>query len=324
MSAFQPNSSSDRMRHKKNMLLYKEELRKPTPYGNNPIYQFRTQLTEGKSQLYIACKNLQECVVLPSISGTLEYILLVNQPVTTQDILNHIPVLNTFQSFTYTVDVLDYYPSYTVRIHYKFINNDSSDGLSFYPVYTWYNTHCSSVTIVSFGNIPLAREGNQFYSMENVSISATAPTILPYTTGYQMFYQCIHFSPIQLEWNMSFLTSMERMFYGCTELNPVSLDWDVRNVTSMSEMFMNCTSFNPSSFSLTNTSVVTMKRMFKGCTSFNTDIRSWTVYSATDMREMFSGCTSCTLNLSQWSVSIATLRSDFSLNTSIILPNVWV
>ena len=259
---------------------------------------------------------------------------MVRETVTIQDIMNHIPLLNNNNSFAYSVQILDYYPSYTVKVNYNFINKESSsDGFSFYnahipetSVYSWYNLNCTNVTIVSFGDIPLSRAGHQFYSLENLSIStSTKPIILPYTTGYNMFYQCTQFSPIQLQWDMSYLTSMERMFYGCTELNPVSLHWDVRNVTSMSEMFMNCTSFHPSSFDLTNsTQIVTMKRMFKGCTSFNTDIRSWYVYSVTDMREMFSGCTSCTLNLSQWVVSVATLRAEFSLGTSIILPNVWV
>ena len=331
MSQFQSNSSSDRLRHRRNLLLYKEEIRNPTTYHKDrPNYQFQLQMTDGKSQLYSLCTNLKECEGLASISGTVEMTILVTQPISHEDIRQHIPILNTFNSFTYTVHILDHYPSYTIQIKYTFLNNTSSDGFTFYhtqpelAVYSWYNTYCSNVNITSFGGIPLSLEGNQFYSVHHLSISSSAkPTLLPNTTGYQMFYQCSQFSPIQLAWDFSNLTSMERMFYGCTSFNPTLLDWNVYNVTSMSETFLDCTSLNPVSFLLTNINVITMKRMFKGCSSFNTDIRSWNVSSVTDMREMFSGCTSCTLNLSQWNVTANTLHTNFELGSSITIPAVW-
>ena len=332
MSQFQSNSSSDRLRHKRNLLLYKEEIRNPTTYRKDlPNYQFQRHMTDGKTQLYSLCTNLKECEELASISGTVEIVILVTQPISHEDIRQHIPLLNTFNSFTYTVQILDYYPSYTIQIKYTFLNNNSTDGFSFYhtqselAVYSWYNTYCSNVNITSFGNIPLSREGNQFYSVDHLSISSTAkPSLLPNTTGYQMFYQCVHFSPILLDWNFTYLTSMERMFYGCTLFNPTLLEWNVNNVTSMSETFEGCTSFNPASFNLTPINVITMKRMFKGCSLFNTDIRSWNVSSVTDMREMFSGCTSCTLDLSQWAVSVDTLHTNFEVDSSITIPAVWV
>lgn len=337
MPEFEANSSSERMLRKRNMLLYKEEKTSPTTRTYNkhsPIYQFRFQLTNGKTQLYSTCTNLKECTVIPYTSGIVEYVILVQQPITNQDILNHLPILNTNNSFTYTVQILDYYPSYTIKISYKFTNKDSSsDGLSFYnsqlpetSVYSWYNFNCTSVTILSFGDIPLSRAGHQFYSLHNLSISdASKPLILPYTTGYNMFYQCTEFSPIQLQWDMSYLTSMERMFYGCSQFNPTSIQWNMNSIVSLNETFMNCTSFNPASFTVSNTgNVVTSRRTFKGCTSFTTNVVDWSLFNSTDLSEMFYDCTACEINLSLWLVSPSAVHTNFNTNSGIIPPLVWV
>lgn len=337
MPEFEPNSSSDRTRRKRNMLLYKEEQMHPTNRVYNkhsPIYQFRFQLNQGKTQLYSTCTNLKECTIVPYASGTLEYIIMVLDTITVQDIINHIPLLNNNNSFVYTVQILDYYPSYTVKVSYKFINKESSsDGFSFYnsqipetSVYSWYNANCSSVTIVSFGDIPLSRAGHQFYSLENLSISnSSKPIILPYTTGYNMFYQCAQFSPIQLQWDMSYLTSMERMFYGCSEFNPVSIQWNLSSVVSLNETFMNCTSFSPESFVISNSNnVVTSKRTFKGCTSFTTNIRAWNLQNSTDFSEMFYDCTAFEVDLSSWPVSPSAVHTSFNINSAVGLPSVWV
>ena len=337
MPEFEPNSSSDRTLRKRNMLLYKEEKLNPTTHTyhkHSPNYQFRFQLSNGKTNLYTTCTSLKECLVVPYTSGTIEYIIMVNQLVTTQDILNHLPIVNTDKSLVYAVQILDYYPSYTIKINYKFTNRESSwDGFSFYnvqtpalSVYAWYNTYCTSVSIVSFGNIPLSRAGYQFYSVQDLSISSsTTPIILPYTTGYKMFYECINFSPIQLQWNTSVLTSMEQMFYGCSEFKPSVIEWDLSSVASMNETFMNCTKFNPFIFTLSNTSqVVTSKRTLKGCSSFTTDVRSWNLSHSTDLSEMFYGCILCSVNLSEWSVLPTALHVNFNTNSSVVLPQVWV
>jgi len=337
MPEFEPNSSSDRTLRKRNMLLYKEEQTHPTTRNYNkhsPIYKFRFQLNSGKTQLYSTCTKLKECAVLPYASGILEYIIMVRETVTLQDIMNHVPLLNNNNSFAYSVQILDYYPSYTVKVNYNFINKESSsDGFSFYnthipetSVYSWYNLNCTNVTIVSFGDIPLSRAGHQFYSLENLSIStSTKPIILPYTTGYNMFYQCIQFSPIQLQWDMSYLTSMERMFYGCSQFNPVSIQWNIGSVVSLNETFMNCSAFNPGSFTISNsTQVVVSKRTFKGCTSFTTNLLAWNLSNSTDLSEMFYDCVALELDLSAWVVSPSAVHVNFNTNSSVILPNVWV
>lgn len=332
MSAFQTKSSSDRMRHKRNLLLYQEEIRSHTVYRkDSPNYQFRFQMTDGKTQLYTTCIQ-EECVVLPYLSGRVEYTILTTTAITLQDILDHVPIINTSSSFTYTTEILDHSPSYVVHVIYKYTLSDSMDGFSFYnhdipelSVCTWFNETCSNVNLTSFGNIPLSRGGNQFYTMNHLSISSeTQPTLLPYTTGYQMFYQCADFSPIQLNWNFAHLTSMERMFYGCTLLNLPLIDWSVPKVTSMRQTFMYCTTLNPSVFQLTDTSlVVDMTQMFKYCAAFTTNIVDWNVSSVMNFSEMFYGCTNCTLNLSTWVVSVNALRTGFSLWSSVVPPSLW-
>lgn len=332
MSEFQANSSSERIRHRRNVLLYKESLYFTPPYRKDlPNYTVKYLLTNGKTQLYTICNYGDECNSVPYAQGTVEYTILVNQAITSQDILNHLPLLNA-SAFTYTAEVLDHSPSYVIQIHYKYMLTDNSDGFSFYntdlpesSVYTWYNTYCSNINITSFGNIPLSRAGSQFYSLKNLSISDTAPTILPNTTGYQMFQDCTEFSPVYMNWNLTHLTSMEKMFYGCILFNPPYLNWSIPSVTSMSQTFQDCTAFNPLVFQLSNsTQIATMYRTFKNCTSFNTDIVGWNVASVSNMNETFYNCTNCTVNLSTWNASIIAVHVGFSTWSPLVPPAVWV
>lgn len=328
MSAFETNSSSERTSRKKNIVLYTHE----GTHKSYPTYQLKQQLLNGKSQTYQDC-SLRACYGTPRITGTLEYIIIVNSPVEVSDIILNVPIVNLRKSFVYTVEVLEYYPSYTVKVRYTCLNADSpTDGFSFYSVvlpeassYVWHNDHCTHVSITSFGGIPFSRQGYQFYNLHHLSISPnSSPTILSGTSGAYMFYQCSDFNPIRLPWNLSLLTSMERMFYECTLFNPESIQWDTSSVISMAATFGYCVNFNPPSLSLNVNSVRSMNQMFIGCTSANVDIRSWNVNNVEDMNQMFYGCTSWTLDLGMWPVYINTTRLYFSTGANIIQPIVWV
>lgn len=325
--AFTTNSSSEQISRKKNTVLYKDE----GLHSSYSTYQLKKQLTDGKTQFQKTCA-LTNCYTTPSLSGTLEYIIIVNNAVEIADIILNIPLLNIDSSFLYNVEVLEYYPSYTIKIRYTLLKQTSLfDGLSFYnpelpsaSPYLWHNLNCSNVSIVSFGGIPLSRAGYQFYTLIGLSISAsTTPTILPNTSGLNMFFQCTQFNPIRLNWNMASLISMDRMFYGCMAFNPQDIQWDTSSVLNMDDTFVNCDAFNPVSFNLNVGRVISMKRTFSGCAIINVDIRSWNVIHVTDMTEMFYNCTSWTMDLSDWPVYIGTIRLGFNTGSSIIPPSVW-
>lgn len=327
MSAFTTKSSSEQISRKKNTVLYKDE----GLHTSYSTYQLKQQLTDGKAHYSQTC-SLSNCYTAPTLSGTLEYIIIVNNPIDVEDIIRYIPLLNIDSSFSYHVQVLEYYPSYTIKIRYTLLKQTSLyDGFSFYnPLlptsspYLWHNLNCSNVSIVSFGGIPLSRAGYQFYTVLGLSISSTAiPTILPNTSGYNMFFQCTQFNPIRLNWNMASIISMERMFYGCMAFNPQSIQWDTSSVTNMDDTFVNCDSFNPVSFNLNVSSVTSMKRTFSGCAIINVDIRSWDVNNVTDMTEMFYNCSSWTMDLRDWPVYVGTLHTGFNTGTSILPPSVW-
>ena len=327
MSAFETNSSSEQIARKKNMTVYKDEgLR-----SSYSTYQLKQQITNGKNQQYQTCL-IAPCYNTPILSGTLEYIIIVNKQVTLADIILNIPLINVDASFVYTVEVLEYFPSYTIKIRYTLLKQVSNyDGFTFYnnllptsSPYLWHNINCTNVSIVSFGGMPLSRAGYQFFTLINLSISPTAsPMILPNTSGLNMFYQCTQFNPIRLDWNMVNIISMERMFYGCMTFNPESISWDTSSVTTMTDTFYNCTSFNPVALPLNVSNVTSMVRTFSGCSSINVDIRSWNVNNVTDMSEMFYNCVSWEMDLSNWPVFVGAIHSGFNTESPIIPPSVW-
>jgi surface protein len=327
MSAFETKSSSEQTSRKKNIVLYNDEGLHPS-YST---YQLKQQLTKGKVQQNQTCA-ISNCYTKPSLSGTLEYIIIVNNPVDVSDIILNIPLLNIDSSLLYNVQVLEYYPSYTVKIRYTLLKQTSLfDGFTFYnnelpsiSPYLWHNLNCTNVFIVSFGGMPLSRAGYQFYTLTGISISPnTSPTILPNTSGLNMFFQCTQFNPVRLNWNMSSIISMERMFYGCMAFNPETIEWDTSSVTNMDDAFVNCEILNPPSLNLNVSNVLTMRRTFSECSAMNVDIRSWNVNNVTDMSEMFYNCSSWVMNLSDWPVYVGTIRTGFNTGSSIIPPSVW-
>jgi len=309
------------------MVLYKDE----GLLSSYSTYELKQQLHRGKEQLGETCL-LYTCSSTYKLSGTVEYIIIVNQTVTLSDIMNNIPLLNIDESFVYTVEVLEYFPSYTIKIRYTLLKQTSSyDGFSFYnPLlpnsspYIWYNLNCTNVSIVSFGGIPLSRSGYQFYTLLGLSISPnTSPTILSDTSASNMFFNCTQFNPIQLNWNMSSIVSMERMLYGCMAFNPEPLLWNTSSVTNMDYAFFNCTSFAPVSLSFAVDKVTSMKRTFYNCTSINVNIQLWNVIHVTDMTEMFYNCSSWELDLQNWPVYVGALHSGFNTGSFIAPPHIW-
>lgn len=108
-----------------------------------------------------------------------------------------------------------------------------------------------------------------------------------FTDFVDKFYICLGLRQVNIDADMSNVTSTSAMFYNCVNLEAVPY-FDTSSVYAASYMFANCTSLK--SVPLYNfASCTTMTQMFNGCNSI-TSIPPFNTVNVVDMSYMFTNC----------------------------------
>ena len=207
------------------------------------------------------------------------------------------PVVNTDGSFvigTPNHDTISDSPYTTATaVEYTFTDGGSTlDGFRILNNTDWQNQAIRD--IISWGGIPLARNGEQLREYDGVVTSSTVyPTILSSTTFSYFLREatCAQFEGIG-SWSVSNVTDMNNAFALATNFNENIGSWQVKNVTDMTSMFASG-SFNQSIFAwqLESITVPTnLDTMFNNNSTFDQDIRVWSVPTGT-FTNMFFGAT---------------------------------
>jgi len=236
--------------------------------------------------------------------------------------VNYNPITNSNGSFTLLTS--SYEPNggdTTVYIDFLFDDSgeSASDGLYLYGA----NIYTDNMVITDFAGVPLSRRGRQFKQyLGEYPVSATnIPTLLPNTSGLEMFYEASGFNQDIGGWDTSTMTNMRYMFYNCTSFNQDIGGWNVGLVTNMSYMFRHASNFNQD-LGLWNVSNVTdMSFMFFRNYLFNSDIGDWNVSSVTNMECMFYMAYSFNQNLGAWIISNVTNMANMLDSTNLSETN---
>lgn len=186
-------------------------------------------------------------------------------------ITNNRPIVNTNSSFTTLGSSISTTSNtITVTTFFTYTEKGSNiDGLTFANVYNFYNTY-NGLTITQFGEIPLARNGYQFYNLNSLAFtSSSLPKILSSTSFISSFSGCASFNSDISTWPTSNVNNMNNTFLGASVFNQNIGIWDTSNVTNMNGMFQNATSFSQDISAWNITSVTSMNNMLTGATSFS-------------------------------------------------------
>jgi surface protein len=245
---------------------------------------------------------------------------------------NTIPIVNEDDSFfvlNYSCDEFN-----IVRVNYSYINIINDDGLFLFN----FNSYGID-KIISFGNIPISRQGNQFRNYKGTfpDDPFDTPTIVNNTSGSYIFSQT-NFSSGVGNWNVENITNLLRafernknfnenlngwnlinlsgsianIFEGCTSFNSDINEWNVKNVTNIQFSFAN-SAFNKPLFKWDVSNITDMVSAFSGCKTFNQNINNWNVSNLKNAGNMFSGCYYFNQPLDNWNTSnLNSINSMFS------------
>lgn len=156
--------------------------------------------------------------------------------------------------------------------------------------------------------------------------NTNAPTFLPNSTLYAMFYGCSAFNADLNDWDMTGIRETADMFNGATNFNGNISSWDVSDVTNMIDMFLNAESFNGDISGWDVSKVQYMSLMFYGARSFNSNISNWRVLNVEDMSYMFFSAQSFNQDIGTWDVSKVNNMTYMFFNASIFNQDIsrWI
>jgi surface protein len=217
--------------------------------------------------------------------GTFQY----TQPTSEYNELDS-PFVNTDGSFTTLTTSTSVSSSDTiVSWFYEFNDSGTSsvDGLYLQGGITT----SGNMKIISFGGIPLSRQGFQFryYSGTFPDDTNDIPTILESTSGRYIFSDTLFSSGVG-NWNVENITTLERAFLNNPNFNEDLNNWNVSNVINMYQMFQRASSFNKSLNNWNTSNVLNMAGMFSHCSNFNGDISNWNTSNVSKIDHMFASC----------------------------------
>lgn len=214
-------SFSDRLKKKRNVLLYNAAQETKYEKKQRSSYEQMRSIDQGETVFHEECPDVPWC---GSTSPDLFiFKVMMNDPTQYLDLLQHLPIINREGSFQLETNLTLESNYVVVRVRCIILRTDSlCDGISFYDIGSstqltnYYNTQ-SQLEIIQFGNIPLSRQGSQFRGSTGLRIQFrnTIPVILPNTSFNHIFENC-----------------------SMTSLNITS--WEVENVISMNNSFTNC------------------------------------------------------------------------------------
>ena len=209
----------------------------------------------------------------------------------------------------------------TVLIDFIFDDSSTSasDGLYLYGA----NSSTDNMVILDFAGVPLSRRGRQFkqYLGEYPVSPTNIPTLLPNTSGREMFYESSGFNQDIGAWDTSTMTTMKYMFYNCTSFDQDIGNWNVGNVTDMSYMFRHASNFNQDLSAWNVSRVENMAFMFFRNYLFDSNISGWDVSSVTTMECMFYMAYSFNQNLGAWNISNITNMANMLDSTNLSETN---
>lgn len=218
--SFKPHSFSDRLKEKKNVLLY--NVAQETKYEKKQLrsYEQKQSIDQGETTFHEECPDVPWC---GSTSPDLFiFKVMMNDPtVPITTILQYLPIINRERSFKIQSNVTKESNYLVIRVRCTILRTDSlCDGISFYDIgfngvkNTYiFNNFVTGLEIIQFGNVPLSRQGSQFKELR-IQFRNTIPVILSNTSLNESFMG----SPM-------------------TSLNIGA--WDVANVVSMTNAFTN-------------------------------------------------------------------------------------
>ena len=211
---------------------------------------------------------------------------------------NIIPIINaslTFTSLNYSIDTNN-----IVKINYSYNNIvNNNDGLYLYNFSSYTITK-----IISFGKIPISRQGNQFRNYKGTFPDDTfdIPTIVNNTSGSYMLSQTAFTSGVG-NWNVENITNLQRAFERNPNFNEDLNNWNLINLSgSMSNIFEVCTSFNGEVNNWNVSKITNIQYAFSN-TPFNKPLDKWDVSNINDMVHTFSSCKIFNQNINNWNVS---------------------
>jgi len=224
-----------------------------------------------------------------SINGTLTYEI-------SGSFTNILPIINTDNSFTILNSLIE---NNIVTVEYGYNEVINNDGLYL------YNFNDYAITkIISFGSIPLSRQGNQFRDYQGTlpDDKNDTPTILNDTNGSYMFSRTVFSSGVG-NWNVENITNLERAFERNPNFNEDLDNWNLVNLSGrMSNIFEECSSFNGNVSNWNVENVNNIQFAFSGCSLFNQPL-NWNVSNITDMIALFEICIVFNQNLNGWDMS---------------------
>ena len=219
------------------------------------------------------------------------------------------PFINTDGSFTTLERMVEVDGEYVI-VSWSYVFDDSiNSSVDGFKIGRMSNL--STTSIIDFGNIPLSRQGFQFYEYTGnfPTIKTNIPTLLSNTSCNQMFRTTHRFSKFNQDissWDLSTTKDTLMMFDKCTYFNQDISSWDVSNVTDMREMFRYCENFNQNLSNWNVSNVLAFNGMFNTCYSFNQNIGNWDVSKGNTFYAMFRICTLFNQDLGRWDISNAT------------------
>jgi surface protein len=246
-------------------------------------------------------------------SGTFKYSIPINHSA-----LNN-PIINLSNSFTFYADdfvtetVSPFYvydsSNNIYKYNFKYTTISGNDGFS---IWNSGNTGNSNITIVSFGGVPLSRNGLNFreYTGKFPPDASNAapdarddiPTLLSGTTLDGMFYYASNFNQNISTWDVSYCTNFGSMFIEAVSFNQNISNWNVSNATEMNNMFQNAKAFNQNISNWNVSNVYNASSMFKNAESFNQDISNWNISKFSGLTGMFQNAKAFNQPIGNWDI----------------------
>jgi len=213
-------SFSDRLKKKRNVLLYNAAQETKYEKKKRSSYEQMRSIDQGETVFHEECPDVPWCgSTSPDLFIFKVMMNVPTTPITT--ILQYLPIINREGSFNIESNVTKESNYLVIRVRCTILRTDSlCDGISFYDVgfngvkNTYiFNNFTTGLEIIQFGKVPLSRQGYQFKDLR-IQFRNTIPVILSNTSLNESFMG----SPM-------------------TSLNIGA--WDVANVVSMTNAFTN-------------------------------------------------------------------------------------
>ena len=227
------HSFSDRLKQKRNVLLYNAAQETKYNKKQRSSYEQMRSIDQGETTFHEECPDVPWC---GSTSPDLFiFKVMMNDPyLPITLILQYIPIINRENSFKIESNATKESNYLVIRVRCTILKTDSlCDGISFYDIgstgapYSYvFNNFVSGLEIIQFGNVPLSRQGSQFKDLR-VQFRNTIPVILSNTSFNEIFMGSPMTSLNIGSWEVENVISMTNAFTNTPSLVVDLSDWNV-------------------------------------------------------------------------------------------------